>query len=180
MAKSTSVRWTTLIRLRRTTVPRCPFKHNDLRFGWNTHPQPLFGKRQESRARRSVADLLVQLDSLALEIRPLSLQRSVLDTFAMPVAATGDHRDRSDQEPEEQAGDDPPATLHTALRHARSRALLARGFLAISPSDAVIDRRVMSVPSARPRHVHCNCRGGHIQSLDHSRISFFTRRSSPE
>ena len=122
-------------------------------------------------------DLRVLVEDLRAEV---SLQRRKLEPLAVSIASPGDDRRRNQDEGRKRAGDDPPATLYAALRHARRRALRARGFRAISSSLAVTALRDTSFPSAWPRQVHSGCRGGQIHSRDHSRIACLTMRSSPE
>lgn len=93
------------------------------------HVQPLFGDGDHARTTRRRADR-------AVETNPLGLERcaSFLETTDLPhlVDAVNspcyDARGEQD-ETEEHAGDEGPAAqAYSALRHARSRALRARGF----------------------------------------------------
>src|SRR5690606_23986808 len=69
---------------------------------------------------------------------------------------------------------------HAAFRHARSRALRARGFLSTSSAVGTTGLRVSVSPSGRPRQRHTGSSGGQMQARLHSRNAFFTIRSSSE
>ena len=74
----------------------------------------------------------------------------------------------------------PYSSPGNALRQIRKRALRARGFVAISATDAVIAFRVTPVPSALPPQVQIGWRGGQVHPVLQSRKECFTSRSSPE
>src|SRR5687768_12821991 len=173
------MRWITLTRLRRTTGPRSRYDDH-LGFARQVHPEAPLGYRHDYRTRRAEANRLRQANSLAFECGLLPEQRRQLDAFPVTVAPARDHCGGNEYERNEAAGNHPAAALQPSLRHARRRALLARGLREISSSVAVIALRVINLPRARPRHVHAGCRGGQMQSVDQSRIACFTRRSSPE
>jgi len=143
-----------LTRLRRTTGPRCSLHENHLRFGWQVHLEAALCNWKNDRARRSVANDLRESDALALEVRLAPLQRSQLHAFLVTIASPCNHGSRNNNECDKAACHQPAAPLQPSFRHARSRALLARGLCAISASEAVIAFLVIPFPSAWPRHVH--------------------------
>src|SRR5688500_5087154 len=144
------------------------------------HPQASLRYRQETRTGRRIADDLVEPHTLALEVRLAAAQRGHVESLAVPVTSPRNHRCRHEHEPEESAGNDPAPPLQPSLRHARRRALRARGFRLTSSTAAVTAFRVTSPPFAFPPQVHLSWRGGQTQSRDHSRIACFTVLSSPE
>jgi hypothetical protein len=149
--------------------------------GRDVHVETLFGDRLESRPARCSPNYAFEPNTLRLQrISPLTeLSNFGLLAYAerSPCYDARSHQDETNQ----QDGDRRPATGgYSALRHARSRALRARGLAAVSSSDAVRARRVIVVPSGRPRQVHTGCFGGQMQAALHSRKVFFTIRSSPE
>lgn len=118
------------------------------------HSEPSLGKRNNDRAGGRIAYLLLEFHTFALERGLPPRERGELAPFTVPVAAAGNDRRRNDYEYREAAGNAPAAALYSSFRHARNRALRARGFRAISSSPATMAFRVIGVPSARPLHVH--------------------------
>src|SRR5512143_1444134 len=149
--------------------------------GWDVHVQSLLGDRLQTRSARRVTDIRLQPDAIRLERVALLLELSnlplLLDTEDPPCNDARRDQDETDEHHGDEAA---PTRLYSALRHARSRALRARGLQATSSADAGIARRVMVVPSGRPRQVQTGCLGGQMQAALHSRNAFFTMRSSPE
>ena len=148
---------------------------------WNAHVQPLLGDRLQLRSARRLADRLLELDALGDErvVAPLEIEKLPLVSNTRDPAC--DDAGRHEDEADEHEGDHrPPARGYLALRHARRRALRARGLSRTSSGDAAMARRVSVVPNGRPRHVQIGCFGGQIQAALHSRNAFFTTRSSPE
>ena len=129
-----------VIRLGGRTFFPSSSEHHDLLFRWHVHSHAL-RYREKSRAGRSIPDFLIQPDTLTLEAGFSPLERSQLETFAVSITPAGYYCRRHENECDERAGNDPPAALYASLRHARRRALRARGFRAVSSSPAVIDFR---------------------------------------
>jgi hypothetical protein len=157
-------------------------RQKDLLIGsGDVHVQSLLGDRLQPRPTGSIANRRLQFDALRLERLELSLTLPDVDLLHDAVSSPCyDARRHQDETNEHERDERAPAGGYTSLRHARSRALRARGFRATSSSDAVIARRVIVLPSGRPRQVHTGCLGGQMQAALQSRKAFLTIRSSPE
>lgn len=147
----------------------------------DVHVQSLLGDRLQPRPAGSITNRRFEFDALRLERVELSLTLPdfdlLHDAVSSPCYDACRHQDETNQH---ERNERPPAGGYAAFRHARSRALRARGFRATSSSEAVIARLVIVVPSGRPRQVHTGCFGGQMQAALHSRKVFLTIRSSPE
>ena len=171
-------RWCT----RRTRRRAVATLQDDLLLGSrDVHVEALLGDRLEARPARCFPNYALEPNTLRLQrVSPLTeLSNFGLLAYAerSPCYDARSHQDETN----EQDGDGRPSSgRYSALRHARSRALRARGFVAVSSSDAVTARLVRVVPSGRPRQVQIGCFGGQMQAALHSRKVFFTMRSSPE
>ena len=145
------------------------------------HVQSLLGDRLQPRSARRITNRRLQSNALRLERVELPLTLSNVGLLHDAVSSPCYDACRDQDETNQHEGDDrSPARGYAALRHARSRALRARGFLTTSSSDAVTARRVIVVPSGRPRQVQTGCFGGQIQAALHPRIACLTILSSPE
>jgi len=147
----------------------------------DVHVQALLGDRLEARPTRIIPNYAFEPNTLLLQRVPPQLELSNFGLLAYAERSPCyDARSHQDETNEEDGDRRPAPGRYSALRHARSRALRARGFAAVSSSDAVTARRVRVVPSGRPRQVQTGCLGGQIQEALHSRKVFFAMRSSPE
>src|SRR4051812_7055240 len=147
----------------------------------DVHVEALLGDRLETRATRCFPNFALDPNALLLQrVKPLVK----LPNFGLLAYAERspcyDARSHQDETNEEDGHRRPAPRRYSALRHALSRALRARGLAAISSSDALMARRVNVVPSGRPRHVQMGCFGGQMQAALQSRNTFLTIRSSPE
>src|SRR5688572_30396741 len=179
-ANTTSAPWTIPNRLRRITW-RVARQDDELRSGGNRELEALFGDRCESGATGGDGDRSLERFPLGDEL--VTLLAKALDHRALLDSITAPRYDacgRQNETSEDQGGDGAAAEHHSALRHARSRALRARGLEADSATDGVIGFRTISPPSGCPRHTQRGRRGGHTQRALQSRNAFFTIRSSPE
>ena len=157
-------------------------REDDLLIGCgDVHVEPLLGDRLQSGTARRVAYHALEPDTLCRQ--RVALLTELANVGLLPHAVDSpcyDARSHQD-ETDEHHGDERPATrAYSALRHALSRALRARGFRVISSSEAMIGRRVRVLPRGRPRHVQTGCLGGQMQDALQSRKACFTKRSSPE
>ena len=114
------------------------------------HPQALLGDRLETRATRRGTDVRVELQSLGDERGAACVQLSQIALRGNAEAAPQNDAQRDDEETEQQEGDakSPDPAPYSALRHARSLALRARGLWAVSSWGATMARRVTTLPSA--------------------------------
>lgn len=119
------------------------------------HAEPGLGDRYQACAGRSVANFGFQANTLVAKLSEPRLEAAHCPRLGVPVAAPCDHRRGRDHEANEKRRNDPAATdSYAALRHALSRALLARGLRSTSSADGLIAFRFTSDPMARPPQVH--------------------------
>ena len=145
----------TVKRLRRTTTSPLSPQIDDLSVRRQMHSQPLFSDRQQALARRRLADLSFEKDALIHELPKVRLDTAHLSGLRVSVTSSGDDRSCGDDKADEHCRDDPaPTDRYAALRHARNRALRARGFRSISSAEGLIAFRFTSTPRARPPQVH--------------------------
>lgn len=142
-------------RLGRITAPRLPMKDHNLSVGRNVHAEPPFGDRDEPDAGRCVADLRLEPYTLVPQLPEAGFDGAHPAGLSVTVTAPGDDCGCGENEADEDGSDDPPSLYrYAARRHARSRALRARGLRDISSAEAFTALRITSSPRARPPHVH--------------------------
>src|SRR5690242_7059938 len=133
------------------------------------------------RPARCFSDRGLQPDAVRLERVAFLLELSDFPLLLNAEHSPCNDARRDQDETDEHHGDHAAAPrLYSALRHARSRALRARGFRMTSSAEAGMARLVIVVPSGRPRQVQTGCFGGQTQAALQSRNAFLTMRSSPE
>src|SRR5690606_19631921 len=123
----------------------------------HVHPQPLLRSGDDPAPTLEPLDPLQETHPLRLEHRPLTtdlLERlERLERAPLPP----DHEaQRAEQNGKRQRRPDHPrlSPHQPPFRHARNRALRARGFRATSASDGYTGLRVNVSPSGTPRHRH--------------------------
>src|SRR3954468_6836322 len=128
----------------------------------DVHVQSLLGDRLQPRAAGRIANRRFEANALGDKsvTRALHVSNSVLLVDAIDSPCYDARRDQ-DETNQESGDEGPPAPArYSSLRHARRRALRARGLSRTSASEAVTARRVTVVPSGTPRQVQIGCLGG--------------------
>lgn len=128
--------------------------YHHLRIVGHVHAEVALDYWSERSAGRNTTYVALQLRSPRVELKIPLLERSDLTRLLDARGPPPDDACCDQNETDEDEGQPGPAGPRYAARHARSRALRARGFVAISSSEATTGLRVSVSPSARPRHVH--------------------------
>ena len=109
-------------------TPGGEWEDDHLTVVWDVHVESLLCHRAEPGAARQVADLALELGALGEELRAAPVELAHGAGFGDAVAPPQDDACRDQNETNEhERGPRPPPARYAALRHARSRALRARG-----------------------------------------------------
>src|SRR5688572_19041591 len=123
-------------RLGALTAPRLSGQDHDLCVCGHVHTEPSFGDGNQLHARRCIANLGIEPNSLVSELAEARLHAAHLTRLRVSIAAARDDGGGREDETDEHSAYYPAASYgYAARRHARSRALRARGLREISSSE---------------------------------------------